>query len=137
MIKPLLPALAAVTALTACMQTPAETARAVQAAAATQSSLDETLAGLTPGASSTCLPTRASTQVAAYGPTLVYTVSPRLKYRSDTAGGCEQVARGDILVTRSNEGRLCQGDIAQTLDQASRFPSGSCAIGAFVEYRRR
>ncbi|MFN3434777.1 MAG: hypothetical protein ACK4ZY_10295, partial [Sphingomonas sp.] len=71
-----------------------------------------------------------------YGPTLIYTVGRGLKYRTDTAGGCERVGRGDILITRSPQSQLCQGDIATTVDSASRTFSGSCSFGPFVRYSR-
>ena len=55
----------------------------------------------------------------AYGSTLVYKMTNGEAYRNDTAGGCEGQARGDVLITRSNTGQLCQGDIATTVDTAS------------------
>ncbi|TPG13053.1 hypothetical protein [Sphingomonas oligophenolica] len=129
--------LLAAATLSACTQTPAESARAIQDAAATQLALDKELAGLVPtGNRLTCLPPLPSAHVEGYGSTLVYSVSSRQKYRTETGGGCEGVGRGDILVTTSNGGRTCQGDISQTIDRTSRFPTGSCAFGPFVEYRR-
>jgi hypothetical protein len=80
--------------------------------------------------------TQTTSQVEAYGPTIVYTVSRNLKYRTDTTGGCERVGRGDILVTRSPGSQLCQGDIATTIDQSSRTFSGSCSFGPFVRYSK-
>ena len=136
MVKSMM-ALAAVASLAACAQTPAQTARAAQDAAASQMALRKEIAGLTPRGDLTCLPTVPSTQLKAYGTALVYVASPRLKYVSQTNGGCESVGtRDDILVTRSNGGRTCQGDIAQTYDRSARFPTGGCALGRFTEYRR-
>lgn len=129
--------MAAMVAVAGCAATPKEQAAAAARAAVAQESLDQALAGLTPDKPVTCLPNFQNRQLKAYGQTLVYTVSRNLKYRTDTSGGCEGVARGDILVTRSPQGRLCSGDIAQTVDQASRFPTGSCAMGDFVPYRGR
>lgn len=120
----------------ACTQTPQERLAAEQASAAAANGLQKELAGLTPGPSGACMPRFGNTQVKAYGPTIVYVVSPRLKYRSDTAGGCERIARGDILITQSPLGQLCQGDIATTVDQGSRVFSGSCSFGPFVRYDR-
>jgi len=123
--------------LAGCAQTPAQTARAAESQAASQTALAKTLAGLTPGKSSSCMPIgRTSSQVAAYGPTIVYTIDRNLKYRSDTTGGCEGIARDDILVTKSYTGTLCSGDIAQTVDRTSRFQTGSCSFGPFVPYRK-
>ena len=136
MMKPSVLFLFGATILAGCAQTPAETARAAQDAVAQQQGLARELAGLVPKNDLTCLPTLPTKHVKAYGSTLVYVASPRLKYRSDTAGGCEGVGRDDILITKSNGGRTCQGDISQTIDRAGRFPTGSCALGPFVEYRR-
>ena len=125
--------------LAACSQSPAQLAAAERGAVADQAGLAKELAGLVPTNSSGCLSnieTRSSTQVRAYGPTIVYSVSPRLKYRSDTTGGCERIARGDTLVTVTAGAQLCQGDIARTVDQVARFQTGSCSFGEFVRYER-
>lgn len=129
--------MAAAVALAGCAATPKQQAAAAAEAAQAQESLEQTLAGLTPERPQTCLPNFQNRQLKAYGQTLIYTVSRNLKYRTETGGGCEGVARGDILITRSPQGRLCSGDIAQTIDQGSRFPTGSCAMGDFVPYRGR
>ena len=124
--------------LAACTQTPAETARAAQSAQAAQVGLDKALAGLTRGETASCIPASyprtASTQ--AFGSTILYRVSRNLVYRTDTSGGCEGIARGDILVTREMQGRPCRGDIATTVQPVSRTFSGSCSFGDFTEYRR-
>ena len=135
MLKPIL-VLTAAAALVGCAQTPADTARAAQDVAATQAALAKELAGLVPQGQTACLPNLPTKQVEAYGKTILYTVSPRLKYRTETAGGCETLARGDILVTRSNGGAVCAGDISQTIDRTSRFPTGGCSFGEFTVYRR-
>lgn len=119
-----------------CTQSPQQRLAAQQADAAAADALGRDLAGLTPGQSSSCMPRFPSAQVKGYGPTLVYTVNRGLKYRTDTAGGCERVGRGDILITRSPQSQLCQGDIATTVDSASRTFSGSCSFGPFIRYTR-
>ncbi|MBN8806780.1 MAG: hypothetical protein J0I47_00865 [Sphingomonas sp.] len=128
--------LLSVVALGGCAMTPQERAAAADRAARDQSELQRSLAGLTPGETTDCLPSRQQSSLKAYGDKLVYRVSPRLAYVSNTAGGCENVARGDILVTRSNQDRVCRGDIATTVDQTSRIPTGSCAIGSFTVWRK-
>jgi len=132
------PVLAALLVLGAagCEQSPQQVAAADRANAAAAVQLGKELAGLTPGTSSSCMPPYRSTQVKAFGPTIVYVVGPSLKFRSDTAGGCERVGRGDILITRSISGQLCQGDIATTVDSASRTFTGSCSFGPFVRYSK-
>lgn len=95
------------------------------------------LAGKTAGPPVDCIDTRRGTaQTSAYGDKLVYRFGGKLLYVSDTAGGCETVARGDILVTRQFSTQLCRGDIAQTVDRVARFPTGSCALGPFTPYRK-
>lgn len=124
--------------LTACAMTPAETARAAEAKAKTRADLDKALAGLTATSTDECAPpSMPPASLKAYGSTLVYTVSKKLKYVNETTGGCENVASGDILVTQSPTGRLCRGDIARTVMPSARIPSGSCALGSFVTYRAK
>lgn len=97
----------------------------------------EATAGLTPGEPVNCISAqRNSRGLKAIGPRLIYRVSRSLVYVNETAGGCEGVARGDILVTRSFTGGLCRGDIAQTVSYPAPIPTGSCALGAFVPYRK-
>ena len=124
-----------VATLAGCAQTPAGTAAAAQASAAAQAGLAKELSGLTPGKPMSCINEFRSQQVTSYGRTIVYRVSNSLKYRTDTAGGCERIGR-DVLLTRSVTGQTCQGDIAQTFDPVSRFPTGSCSFAAFVPYRK-
>lgn len=137
-ILTLFPLVALTVALAACTPTPAQQARIRQVAATNEADLAATLRGLTAGKPTQCIGQYTTRQVNAYGPTIVYTISPRLKFVSQTAGGCEgigQRSRGDILVTRTTTGQLCSGDIAQTVDRASGFFTGSCSFGAFVPYR--
>lgn len=130
-----------VAGLAACAQTPAQVAATAQAQQATQDRLAGALAGLTPGASTSCLPlavTGSNAQIKGYGDTILYRIGRDRIYRNDTTGGCEGIGtRDDILVTVSPQGRACQGDIARTVDRSSQFTTGSCGLGEFVEYRRR
>lgn len=134
-VKPMLIPLLALAAA-GCARSPQQVQAAERADAAAAAKLGEELAGLTPGTSSSCMPSYRPTQVKAYGPSIVYVVSPSLKFRSDTAGGCERVGRGDVLITRSITGQLCQGDIATTIDSTSRTFTGSCSFGPFVRYSK-
>ncbi|KQO07043.1 hypothetical protein ASF09_12385 [Sphingomonas sp. Leaf242] len=122
--------------LGACTQTQAEVERAQVRDSEVQAKLAKELAGLVPGKPETCISQFPQKQSSGYGATILYRVNSGLVYRSDTVGGCEGIARGDILVTRTPTGQLCRGDIAQTFDQASRFPTGSCSFGAFIPYRK-
>jgi hypothetical protein len=119
-----------------CTQTQAEVERAQVREAGVQEKLAKELAGLVPGKPETCINQFPQKQSSGFGATILYRVNSKLVYRNDTVGGCEGIARGDILVTRTPSGQLCRGDIAQTIDQTSRFPTGSCSFGDFVPYRR-
>ena len=130
-------ALVSVTLLSGCAATPAQQARAEQAAATTQQRLDARLAGLTPGKPTDCLLNYPSAHSTAYGSKIVYEVTRDQLYVNDTTGGCESMERGDYLVTVSNEGRLCRGDIGRTVDPSTRVSTGSCALGAFTPYTRK
>jgi len=134
LILPLTAAAAAF--LSSCAMTPAETARANASKAATQAALGQELAGLQAGKTQDCIDRYQQSSLKAYGGTLVYSVSKKLKYVNDTGGGCEGVERGDILLTKSPTGRLCRGDIATTLMQTSQVPTGSCSLGTFTVYRQ-
>lgn len=122
-----------------CARTPAQIARDATTQQATEEALQRQLAGLTPGQPESCLSpgvSRSGLQTRGYGPTILYIAGRDLIYRNDTTGGCENIARGDILVTRELQGRPCTGDIATTVDQTSRSVTGSCALREFVPYRR-
>lgn len=116
------------TAMAAAPQAPSRTER-------DRVRLEGELAKLTPQPTVDCIDTRwGRTSLRAVGDKLIYRVSAKRIYVSDTAGGCERVARGDTLVTRQFGTRLCSGDIATTVDLVSRIPTGSCAIGRFTPY---
>lgn len=123
-------------ALGGCAMTPNDRAAAADRAAADDAKLRGALAGLTPAETTDCLPPRRQSSLSSYGGKLVYRIDRGLAYVTDTSGGCEGVARGDILLTRSSMDRLCRGDIATTLDQGSRFPTGSCGLGSFTAWRK-
>ncbi|MDQ1158402.1 hypothetical protein QE385_002729 [Sphingomonas sp. SORGH_AS 950] len=125
-------------ALAGCTLTPAEKARIEQRAETEKADLDKALRGLTSGSPTQCISQYRTQQVRSYGPTIVYTVSPNLKYVSQTSGGCDGVGGqgNNIFVTRTTTGQLCSGDIAQTVDRASGFFTGSCSFGEFTPYRK-
>lgn len=100
-----------------------------------QIQLNKELARLTPQQPVDCIDTRfRNVSLEAIGTKLIYRESRNRMYVSETAGGCENVARGDALVTRQFGPRLCRGDIATTVDRIARFQTGSCAIGPFTPY---
>ncbi|WP_141395867.1 hypothetical protein [Sphingomonas spermidinifaciens] len=128
-------AVAAAATLSGCAATPRETAAREARQARSAAELDQRLAGFTAGKPTTCLPNRNARRSDYFGDTIIYEVSGNLLYRTDTSGGCS-LRNDDILVTRSTIGQLCRGDIAHTVDRASRFPTGSCALGEFTPYRK-
>jgi hypothetical protein len=118
-----------------CTLTPAQQAAVARSDAVAQQDLAKELAGLEPGKPVSCLANYRARQLKGFGSTLVYVEGRNLKYRVE-APGCEGVARGDILVTVSPTGQLCSGDLARTVSQTSRIPSGGCGLGEFTPYRR-
>ncbi len=121
--------------LTSCASTPAQIAREEADTARTAAKLEKRLAGFTPTGTSSCIrPVNA--QVDIFDDTLVYSDSSSRAYVTKTTGGCFGLKRDDIIVTRSYGGQLCRGEIVRTVDRTSGFPSGACAFGDFVTYRR-
>ncbi|MBY0520968.1 MAG: hypothetical protein K2P79_11150 [Sphingomonas sp.] len=99
--------------------------------------LDKALAGLTPSAPVACIPIanrRYITQ--AIGDTILYRANSKLTYRNDTSGGCFGAERGDALISQTPDTQLCRGQIMRSVDLRARTDSGSCALGAFVPYRK-
>ena len=96
-------------------------------------------AGLVPGRPQQCLFGRdtGTNGLDAVGARLIYKDGRSRLYVNETSGGCENVARDDILVTQSYTGRVCDGDIARTLSRATpRFTTGSCTLGRFIPYTK-
>ena len=102
-----------------------------------QAKLAARLAGYTPGRPTDCLINYPDVHTTGYGSRIVYEVNRHLLYVNQTTGGCEGLANGDILVTDSEEGRPCRGDIARTFEPVPHVPTGSCALGAFTPYERK
>ena len=103
--------------------------------------LEKALAGKTPGKAVSCIRLRDTHGTESFDNekgTILFKVSRKLVYRTDTNGACRRVGTGgDALITRSFSGdQLCRGDIAQSANLTSGgFPTGSCAMGDFVPYR--
>jgi hypothetical protein len=96
--------------------------------------LAKLLVGLTPGKPQDCINLRDAQSTDRVGDKIIYKVSRKRAYVTDTGGGCFGLERGDIIVTHTYSGQLCRGDIAQTVEPVSNFHSGSCAIGSFTPY---
>ena len=95
------------------------------------------IAGKVAGKPQSCINTRfQQSQLSAYGNKLIYRVSNKLVYVNETTGGCENVARGDALISRQYQARACSGDIATTVQLPPSIPTGSCALGDFIPYTK-
>ena len=121
--------------VTACAETPKQTAARVSAEDKTRAKLDRELAGLVPGAPQSCLQTYERREMKAFGDTLVYSGTGRTRWVTQTTG-CRGVGEDSILVTRTPTGQLCRGDIATTVDRTSGFQTGGCSYGDFIPYNR-
>ena len=121
-----------------CAASPKETARAEAEQSRRAGKLAARLAGYTPGQPQDCLTNLPGDRPSeTYGSTILYVEGARRVYRNDTTGGCESMERGDYIVTVSNGGRLCRGDIGRTfLPGSPSVPTGSCALGAFIPYTK-
>ncbi len=119
-----------------CATTPPSQSQ-LRAQARDAAKLEETLAGYTAGKPVNCVENRDLRGPEAYGETtLLFRASRKLIWRTETSGSCDDIKRGDALITHQFSSRLCQGDIARTADLRAGFQTGSCAIGEFVPYRK-
>lgn len=125
--------------LALCGTVSASSSRYAEAQAKEDVRLETALAGKTAGKPQSCIRLRGTYGTESFDNkdgTLLFKVSRKLVYRTDTKGACRRIGKGDALITRSfNGGELCRGDIAHSADLLSGFQSGSCAMGEFVPYR--
>ncbi len=98
--------------------------------------LAKALDGFTAGKPTACIDPRRMNETQRIGDTIIYKASRNELYVNDTGGGCFGLRNGDAIVTKSYSGQLCRGDIVTTVDLPARIPSGSCAFGDFVPYRK-
>jgi hypothetical protein len=98
--------------------------------------VEKRLSGLTPGESRNCLRRdRFSEMVTADG--VILYVGGRTKvWRNDVSGHCNGLSRGDIVVTKSLNGDLCEGDVVQTRATIGGMLTGSCTLGKFTPYTK-
>lgn len=135
-MRQMLIALPALALVAGCAATPPSPAQ-LRAQARDAAQLDEALAGFTPGKPVNCVENRDLRGPEAYGDTtLLFRASRKLIWRTETRGSCNDVKRGDALITRQYTSRLCKGDVARTADLHSGFQTGTCIIGEFVPYRK-
>lgn len=135
-MRPMLILLPALALVAGCANTPPSESQ-LRAQARDAAKLEEALAGYTPGKPVNCVESRDLRGPEAYGETtLIFRTSRKLIWRTETSGSCDDVKRGDALVTRQYGSRLCKGDIARTANLQAGFSTGTCVIGEFVPYRK-
>lgn len=135
-MRPMLILLPAIALVAGCATTPPSDSQ-LRAQARDAAKLEETLAGYTPGKPVDCVPNRDLNGPEAYGETtLIFRTGRSFIWRTETSGSCDDVKRGDALITHQFSSRLCKGDIARTADLRAGFSTGSCVIGEFVPYRK-
>ncbi|TPG40476.1 hypothetical protein EAH79_11210 [Sphingomonas koreensis] len=96
----------------------------------------DALKGLTPGEPTSCIDQTRVRDVKKFENTILYQYSPREIYRNDVTPGCSGLRFGDPIVSRTVTSQLCRGDIIRTFSPGPNTPSGSCALNAFVPYKR-
>ncbi len=69
------------------------------------------------------------------GTAIVYNVGGTL-YVNKPTSGAESLDDGDIMVTKTSGAQLCDLDLVQLVDRASRFPTGFVGLGKFVPYAK-
>lgn len=121
-------------ALAGCATAPPPAARTAEA----QAKLQQLIAGRAPGQAVGCLPSYSTRDMRVIDDNTIAFRSGGDLYVNDlSAGGCTQLGSGFYtLVTRSQSGSLCSGDIAHVTDITSGMTVGSCTLGDFIPYRR-
>lgn len=100
---------------------------------------DAELAGLVPGPTQSCLPSRSTANVVATRNGVLLFREGRTVYANSTTGGCDELADSQYaLVTDTHGvGSLCSGTMARVVDlSAGGSLRGVCTLGEFTRYRR-
>jgi hypothetical protein len=102
-----------------------------------QAKIASLTAGKIAGPPTSCLPTyHSDDMIVIDDDTIAFRNGSSRVYINHMMGPCNGVSRGNALVTRTTETRLCRGDIAQVVDVSTRTTVGSCAFGDFIPYTR-
>ena len=101
-----------------------------------EAKLAKLLEGRTAGAPVDCIDLSRvySTQIVD-GTAIVYD-SGRTLYVNRPRGGAESLDRGDTMVLKPFDHRLCRIDTVQMFEQGARFFKGSVFLGDFVPYTK-
>jgi hypothetical protein len=98
--------------------------------------IEKQLRGLKAGAPVRCLPRDKTSEIMTADGVILYIAGKGRMWRNDVVGHCNGLARGDIVVTRSITGQLCDGDIVQTRAPIGGMFTGSCSLGKFTPYTK-
>ena len=117
-----------------CSTAPGQQARSPQAA----KELTDALAGRVAGPPQRCIDSSRTTKVHPIDDWTIIYDQGRTLYVQNPKGGCPGIGSGsDILVTRQvGPARLCENEIAHTVDLTSRIERAACVLGPFVPYTR-
>jgi hypothetical protein len=117
-----------------CSTAPAGQERSSRAA----QELADTLAGRVAGPSQRCIDSYRATKVHPIDDSTVIYDQGRIIYVQNPKGGCPGIGSGsDILETRQfGAPRLCENEIAHTVDLTSRIERAACVLGPFVPYTK-
>ncbi len=127
-MKPIL--LLPLAALAACAAEPP-----AQATADAETQLQAELAGRLAGEPVTCVRQRDLEGNRTVGGRILFeTKSRNLVYVNESQ--CPDLGFGRALKTRSTNGQLCAGDIADVFDPSTGLSYGGCGLGRFTPYRR-
>jgi hypothetical protein len=97
--------------------------------------LETLIAGRTAGKPVYCLNQRTINSVEIVpGTALVYTAIGGTLYVNTPRAGAASLRKDQILVTNTYSGQLCNIDVVQLVDNASRFNEGSLILQEFVPY---
>lgn len=98
--------------------------------------IEKQLRGLKAGEPLRCLRRDQANQIMTADDVILYIAGRGRVWRNDVVGHCNGLARGDIVVTRSITGQLCDGDIVQTRAPTGGMITGSCSLGKFTPYTK-
>ena len=95
------------------------------------------LGGKTAGPPARCLPSYQRNDITIVdSQTVAYRYGGNQTYLVHLSPGCEDIAYGAALVTRTwGTDKLCAGDIARTMS-SSRMIGGTCSVESIVPYTR-
>lgn len=101
-----------------------------------EAELEKALRGRVAGKPVNCLPLSVVSSTRVIDRTAILYGSGRTIYVNRPRGGAERLREDDILVTRNYGAQICQPEVVNLIDRASRGLRGFVQLGEFVPYRR-